>query len=200
MSPQTAPVRSRAAGSLGVGVIGTGFMGRAHALAWRNAAAVFGDIPVPSLLVVCDPDAAVADAAAEAFGFTRAVTDWRAVLADPAVKVVSIATPNGLHRQMAIAALEAGKHVWCEKPMALTCADAEAMADAAAKAPGQTLLGYNYVRNPAVDHARRLVASGTIGRVAHFRGCIDEDYSADARLPWSWRCRAAEAGLGFWAT
>jgi predicted dehydrogenase len=171
-------------------------MGRAHALAWRNAAALFGDIPAPSLLVVCDTDAAAADAAAEAFGFKRAATDWGAVLADPAIEAVSITTPNGLHRPMAVAALEAGKHVWCEKPMALTVADAEAMADAAARARGQTLLGYNYVRNPVIDHARRLIAAGTIGRVAHFRGCIDEDYSADAQLPWSWRCRAAEAGLG----
>jgi predicted dehydrogenase len=177
-----------------VGIIGTGFIGRAHASAWRNVAALFADVARPTLVVFCDADAHAAEAAAENFGFARAVADWRA--ADPAVHVVSITTPNALHREMAVAALQAGKHVWCEKPMALTRADAEAMAETAAQAAGQTLLGYNYARNPAIDHASRLIAAGTIGRVVHFRGCFDEDYSADATLPWSWRCRAADAGLG----
>jgi predicted dehydrogenase len=107
-----------------------------------------------------------------------------------------VTTPNRLHREMALAALEAGKHVWCEKPMALTLAEAEAMAEAAERAGVVTLVGYNYLRNPAVEHARRLIEAGRIGRVVHFRGVVDEDYQADPELPWSWRARVAEAGLG----
>ncbi len=181
---------------IGVGVIGTGFMGRCHALAWRAVGAVFDDVPLPELAVVCDADAGAASRAAERFGFARAVADWREVVADPAVAVMSITLPNAMHKEVALAALGAGKHVWCEKPMALTLADAEAMASAAADAPGVAALGYNYLRNPAVEHAARLIRSGTVGRVAQFRGVMDEDYSADPALPWSWRYRRAEAGLG----
>jgi predicted dehydrogenase len=98
---------------------------------------------------------------------------------------------------MAELALASGKHVWCEKPMALTLEDAEAMAAAARAAPNcRTMLGYNYARNPALAHAKRLVEAGAIGRPFHFRGVVDEDYMADPDLPWSWRCVAAEAGLG----
>jgi predicted dehydrogenase len=97
---------------------------------------------------------------------------------------------------MAIAAFEAGKHVWCEKPMGLTLGEAAAMAAAARKAGTRTQVGYNYTRNPAISHARRLIASGAIGRPFHFAGVMDEDYMADPELPWSWRCRKEEAGTG----
>jgi predicted dehydrogenase len=97
---------------------------------------------------------------------------------------------------MALAALEAGKHVWCEKPMALTLADAEEM-EAAARAAGVvTMLGYNYIRNPAFQHAKRIIEDGRIGRVVHVRGWVDEDYQADPDLPWTWRAKLADAGLG----
>jgi predicted dehydrogenase len=98
---------------------------------------------------------------------------------------------------MAVAALQAGKHVWCEKPMALTLADAEAMTAAAAKAKDQaTALGYGYLRNPALQYAKTLIAEGALGEVFDFRGSVDEDYMADPDLPWSWRLRAKDAGLG----
>lgn len=181
---------------IGVGVIGTGFMGRCHALAWRAVGAVFDDVKLPDLVAVCDADAGAAGRAAERFGFARATADWRDLIADPAVAVVSITLPNGLHKEVALAALAAGKHVWCEKPMALTLADAEAMASAASAAPSVAALGYSYLRNPAVVHAARLIESGAIGEVVQFRGVFDADYSADAGLPWSWRYRRAEAGLG----
>jgi len=182
--------------SIGVALIGTGFMGKAHAIAWANARRILGVEAEVRLELLCDIPEERAGAMAAQFGFSRATGDWRAVLADPAVDVVSITTPNGLHREMAVAALAAGRHVWCEKPMALTLADAEAM-EAAARAAGRvTLLGYNYVRNPAVTHARRLVAAGAIGRPVHFRGWVDEDYQADPGLAWSWRATRAAAGLG----
>lgn len=179
---------------LGVGLIGTGFMGKAHALAWRTVRAVMGDVPDVRLAALADTPGDRAAAMAAQFGFARGTDDWRSVVDDPAVQVVSITTPNGMHREMACAALAAGKHVWCEKPMALTLDDARAMA--AAAGVKKTQLGYNYIHNPAFTHACRLVAGGGIGRVVQVRGWVDEDYQADPDLPWTWRAKIAEAGLG----
>lgn len=183
------------AAPLGVALIGTGFMGKCHAMAWRNVATAFGGHP-PRLEVLVDTPQGKAASLAPAWGFARASGDWRAAVADPAVDVVSITTPNGLHREMAEAALAAGKHVWLEKPMALTVADAEAM-EAAARASGRaTILGYNYTRSPAFRAAIDLVGSGAIGRPIHFRGMYDEDYLADPAQPWSWRLTKKDGGLG----
>ena len=181
---------------IGVGLIGTGFMGKAHALAYGAVKAVMGDVPAVRRAVLAETPGEKAVAMADQFGFARATGDWRAVVADPEVQVVSITTPNGMHRDMAVAALAAGKHVWCEKPMALTLADAREMAAAARASGKKTRLGYNYTANPAFTHACRLVAAGEIGRVVHVRGWVDEDYQADPELPWSWRAKLADAGLG----
>jgi predicted dehydrogenase len=180
--------------ALGVGLIGTGFMGKAHALAYGAVRAVMGDLPDLRRVVLCDTPADKARGFADQFGFARATGDWRSVVDDPDVQVVSITTPNGMHREMACAALAAGKHVWCEKPMALTLDDARAMV--AAVGGRKTQLGYNYIHNPAFTHACRLVAEGEIGRVVQVRGWVDEDYQADPDLPWTWRAKIAEAGLG----
>ena len=178
------------------GVIGTGFMGKAHCLAYGAVAATFGDVPRPILAVLCDLDAAALNAKARAFGFETSSTDWREVVADRSIDAVSITTWNRSHRDIALAALFAGKHVWCEKPMGLTLQDAEDMADAARRSGRVALLGYNYIRNPVLALARRLIAEGTIGTVFDFRGQIDEDYMADPDAPWTWRMRRDEAGLG----
>lgn len=183
-------------GGLGVALIGTGFMGKCHALAYGAVGRVFGDVAAPRLEIVCDQPLDRATTLAHQFGFARASDDWRAVVADPGVDIVSITTPNGLHREMAQAALAAGKHVWCEKPMALTLADAEEMTEAAARAGTVTIVGYNYTRNPAFHHAQRLIEAGVLGRIVQFRGFVDEDYQADPDLAWTWRARIAEAGLG----
>ena len=181
---------------IGVALIGTGFMGKCHAMAYGAVKAVFGDVPHVDRVVLCDVDAANAKQRASEYGFARSTTDWRDLLKDPAIHLISVTSPNGMHREMAVAALEAGKHVWCEKPMALTLADAGAMA-ASAKAAGKvTALGYAYLRNPALQHARQLIESGVIGEVFDFRGSVDEDYMADPSLPWSWRLTRKEAGLG----
>ena len=182
---------------IGVGLIGTGFMGKCHAMAYGAVKAVFGDVPAIERVALCDVDEVRTARLAGEFGFAKAVTNWRDLLSDPAIALISITSPNGLHREMAVAALEAGKHVWCEKPMALTLADAEAMTAAAARAKGQaTALGYGYLRNPALQYARTLIAEGAIGEVFDFRGSVDEDYMADPDLPWSWRLTRKEAGLG----
>lgn len=182
--------------ALGVALIGTGFMGRCHAMAWHNVATIYGGAP-PRLEILCDSNSTSAAAHAGPFGFARATADWRAAIEDDAVDVVSITTPNYLHRPMAEAALQAGKHIWLEKPMSIDLADAEAMADLAASHPRQvTVLGYNYLRSPAFLHARDLIRSGAIGAPRAFRGVYDEDYCADPDRPWTVRMTRAGAGLG----
>ena len=182
--------------SLGVAVIGTGFMGKCHAMAWSHVRAVFGGETEIRLEVLCDTNEAVTRQKALEGGFAWSETDWTKLLDDPRIDIVSITTPNNLHRDMAVAFLEAGKHVWCEKPMALTLDDAEAMAVAATQAKGKTLLGYNYIRNPSLAHARKIIQEGALGRIIHFRGQVDEDYQADENVPWSWRSRLETGGLG----
>ena len=165
-------------------------------MAWSHVRAVFGEIPAPNLMTLCDVDMAPTAKRAAEWGFAAPETDWRRILDDPKIDIVSITTPNNLHREMAIACLEAGKHVWCEKPMALTLADAHAMARAAASSNVKTILGYNYIRNPAIAHARRMLMDGVIGQIVHVRGAVDEDYMAAEGTPWTWRSRIATGGLG----
>jgi predicted dehydrogenase len=181
---------------IGVALIGTGFMGKCHAMAYGAVKAVFGDVPNIDRVTLCDVDEAHTKKKAAEFGFAKATTNWRDLLADSKIGLISITTPNGSHREMAVAALEAGKHVWCEKPMALTLDDAEAMLAAAKKSKRVTALGYGYLRNPVLQTAKRLIAEGAIGAVHDFRGSVDEDYMADPTLPWSWRLRSKDAGLG----
>ena len=180
----------------GAGLIGTGFMGKCHAMAWGAVKAVFGDVPRPRLEILCDVDERSARARAGEFGFARWTTDWREVMADEAVDVVSITTPNALHRPMVEEAARNGKAIWCEKPLALTLEDATAMARAVSEAGVPALIGYNYLRNPAILHARKLIAEGVIGEIIQFRGFCDEDYMADPDLPYTWRCRIGDAGTG----
>ena len=181
---------------LGIALIGTGFMGKCHAMAWRTVAATFGGAH-PRLEVLCDMPDDKAQAFAAQFGFARGTSDWEAAINDPAVDVVSITTPNGMHRPMAEAALKAGKHVWLEKPMALTLEDADAMRDLASQYPDQkTILGYNYTRSPAFQSAVQMIRRGDIGTLHAFRGVYDESYSADPDLPWTWRSTKEKGGLG----
>ncbi|TYC52127.1 Gfo/Idh/MocA family oxidoreductase [Rhodobacterales bacterium] len=182
--------------SLGIGLIGTGFMGKCHALAYNSVKAVFGDVPATRLEVLCDVPDDKASGFAKQFGFARATSDWKDLIADPKVDIVCITTPNKVHKEMALAALEAGKHVHLEKPMALTMEDAREMLAAAETSGAKTIVGYNYLHNPAMSHARKLIAEGAIGRLVHFRGTVDEDYQADPELAWTWRATRADAGLG----
>lgn len=181
---------------LGIALIGTGFMGKCHAMAWRNVATVFGGAH-PRLQILADVTETQAHQFARQFGFARSTAHWEEAATAADVDIVSITAPNGMHRPMAEAALKAGKHVWLEKPMALTLDDARSMADLARASPGQmTILGYNYLRSPAFQAARRLIAEGQIGTPVAFRGVYDEDYSADPLLPWSWRMTHEGGGLG----
>lgn len=179
-----------------VGLIGTGFMGKTHANAWRNVQAVMGCDQSVTLRALCDVPLDKAKSVARQFGFAQATDDWHALVTSDDIDVVSITTPNHLHKDMALQAIAAGKHIWCEKPMALTLDEAGEMHAAAQKAGVKSLVGYNYIHNPAFAHAQRLIADGTIGRIVHFRGWVDEDYQADPDLPWTWRAKISDAGLG----
>jgi predicted dehydrogenase len=165
--------------SIGVGLIGTGYMGKCHALAWTSVHAVFGDGPVVRLEHLVEVTPELAAQRAGEFGFARSGSDWRALMADPKVDVVSVTTPNQFHAEMAIAALEAGKHVWCEKPMATSLADARRMVDAARASGRVAVLGYNYIQSPMVRQLETLLRAGTIGTVNHVRVEMDEDFMAD---------------------
>jgi predicted dehydrogenase len=191
MTSSKDPMTSDPMTSLGIGLIGTGYMGKCHAMAWNSVAPVYGDVARPRLAVLADATQALADAKAREFGFERATGDWRSVVTDPAVDVVSITTPTRFHPDMAVAALEAGKHVWCEKPMASGLAESERML-AAAKASGRVAaLGYNYIQNPIIRLIRALLDEGRIGSVNHVRFEMDEDFMADPDEPFSWRSEAA---------
>ncbi|MDW6025574.1 Gfo/Idh/MocA family oxidoreductase [Mesorhizobium sp. BAC0120] len=173
--------------SIGVGLIGSGFMGKAHALAWNAVRPVFGDVPAIRLAHLGDANDALARAKADEFGFAKASGDWRQVVADPEVDVVSITTPNKFHLEMAAAALAAGKDVWCEKPMAPNLADAEKMLAAARQSGKVAVLGYNYVQNPVIRHISKLIGEGAIGAVNHVRIEMDEDFMADPEAPFQQR-------------
>ena len=184
---------------LGVGMVGYAFMGRAHSLAWNTVDRVF-DVPLrPRLAAVCGRDKAAAQAVADRFGWAAAETDWRALIDRDDVDLIDISAPGDLHAPIAIAALEAGKHVLCEKPLANTLAEAEAMkaaADAAYPGGARAMVGFNYRRVPALALARRLVDEGRIGSLRHFRAVYLQDWLADADAPMTWRMQAERAGSG----
>lgn len=172
---------------LRVGLIGSGFMGRAHAFAYGIAQKVF-DLPFRvELTVLADATAEAATRAAQELGFARGTGDWRALVTDPDVDVVHVTAPNALHREMALAALAAGKAVHCEKPLAPTAAEAQEMAQAAARAGAVTQVGFNYLCNPMLRLAREIIESGEIGEIRSYRGIHAEDYMADAAAPFSFR-------------
>lgn len=183
---------------LGVALVGYAFMGRAHSQAWRTVGAAFDGPPVARKVLVGRDEVAVGEAAAR-LGWEEHATDWRAVLEQEDVDVVDVCTPGHLHAEIAIAALEAGKHVLCEKPLANDTASAERMVAAAeaARARGQVAaLGHTYRRVPALAHARDLVAQGRLGEIRQVRASYLQDWLVDEQAPMSWRLRAETAGSG----
>lgn len=181
---------------LNIGLIGTGYMGKAHAIALHAAPRVFVLSAHPVCEMLAEVDAELAARKAQELGFARSTGNWRSLVADPTIDVVDICAPNFLHQEMALAAIAHGKHVYAEKPLALSAAAAREMADAAERAGVRTLVGFNYLRNPATQLAREIIASGEIGELVHFRGRHNEDYLADPEMPHGWRTRRATAGAG----
>ena len=183
--------------TLGVAVVGFGWMGRVHTQAYARLPHHYPDLPLrPELVTVAEEVPGRAEEAAARFGFATATRDWREVAADPRVKAVSVTAPNFLHREIGVAMAEAGKHLWIEKPVGLTAADARAVADAAARAGVHSAVGFNYRNAPAVEAARDLVASGGIGTVTHVRIRLFSDYAAHPQGALTWRYERERGGSG----
>jgi len=184
-------------GRIGVGMVGYAFMGAAHSQAWRTAPHVF-DLPADvDMTVVAGRDAAKVSAAAAHLGWRESTTDWRTLVGRDDVDLVDICTPGDTHTEIALAALAAGKHVLCEKPLANSVADARAMTEAATAHPGLVaMVGFTYRRVPAIQLARQLVAEGRIGQVRHVRAQYLQDWIADPQAPLSWRLDKQKAGSG----
>ncbi len=195
----TAPASPAAQPPLGVGMIGYAFMGAAHSQAWRTVGRVF-DLPLEvRMAVLCGRNRDQAAAAASRLGWESVETHWKALLTRDDVRLVDVCTPGSSHADITIAALEAGKHVLCEKPLANTVAEARAMVKAAqaARAGGvRSMVGFNYRRMPAVAFARQLIAEGRLGAIRHVRAQYLQDWIVDPEFPLVWRLRAEEAGSG----
>lgn len=172
---------------IGIGLVGGGYMGKAHAVALRAVAAVFDTALRPRLEVIAAASPETAERYRRVYGFARAAASWQALVADPAVGAVVIASPQSTHRAIAEAAFAAGKPVLCEKPLGASLEDARAMVAAAQAAGVANMIGFNYVRTPATQFVRRLLADGAIGRVTWFCGEHAEDFLADPSLPATWR-------------
>ena len=176
------------------GLIGSGFMGKTHALALANVNRIF-DLPLRvELHTLSDIDDAAATRAAQQLGFAYSIGSWRDLIWNKDINLVDITTPNRLHKEMALAAIDAGKHVYCEKPLAPTAADCLEMTLAAERKGVRTAVGFNYLKNPMVKLAREIIDSGEIGEVRSFRGIHAEDFMADVHIPWSWRLDPAGGG------
>jgi predicted dehydrogenase len=186
-------------GELGIGMVGYAFMGRAHSQAWRSVGRFF-DLPfTPRMAAICGRDRGRVAAAADRLGWAATETDWKRLVGRDDVDLVDVCTPGSSHAEISIAALEAGKHVLCEKPLANTVEEARAMAAAAERAAAagvRAMVGFNFRRVPAVALARELVAAGRLGALRHVRAAYLGSHLLDPELPLVWRLQASEAGSG----
>lgn len=180
--------------TLRLGLIGSGFMGKTHVFGFALAEKVF-DLPFRvELACLADATEEIAAQAAARLGFARFTADWRAMAADPEIDLIDVTAPNALHREMALAAIAAGKPVYCEKPLAPSAGEAREMADAAEAAGIATQVGFNYLANPVLALAREMIAAGELGEVHSYRGVHAEDYMTAADAPWGFRLDPAGGG------
>ena len=182
---------------LNVGLIGAGFMGKAHSLAYVAMPMFFWPAPaIPVRKTIVDVSDSIAAEAAQRFGFEKSTSDWRSVVEDPEIDIIDIATPNHLHAAIAIAAAAAGKHIISEKPLARNGDEAKTMYDAVKNAGIVHMVAFNYRRTPAVALAKKYINEGAIGDILNFRGTYLQDWSADPDGPLSWRFQKSIAGSG----
>lgn len=172
---------------IGIGIVGGGYMGKAHSVAMSAVGAVFNTALRPRLEMICASSPESAERYRAAYGFRRATEDWRVLVNDPAVEAVVIASPQTTHRQIAEVAFARGKPVLCEKPLGSSLEDGQAMVAAAEAAGVTNMVGFNYVRTPATQFARQLIAQGELGDITWFRGEHTEDFYADPEAPATWR-------------
>jgi predicted dehydrogenase len=170
-----------------IGIIGGGYMGKRHAVAFSAVGATFGTKLRPILEMVCARSMETANSYKESYGFARATDDWRVLTNDPDVDAVIIASPQSTHEEIALAAFSAGKHVLCEKPLSVSVNSSRRMADAAVGSGKIHMAGFNYVRTPATQFARQMIARGDLGQITHFRGEHTEDFLANPGEPANWR-------------
>ena len=179
---------------IGIGIVGGGYMGKAHSVAMAAVASVF-DTPLrPRLVSICGSSPESSRRYQAAYGFERAADDWQALVTDPDVEAIVIASPQSTHRAIAEAAFARGKHVLCEKPLGASIADARAMTAAAEASGCANMIGFNYIRTPASRYACDLIAEGRIGQVTWFRGEHTEDFYADPDSPATWRSEGEANG------
>ncbi|MGN7859629.1 Gfo/Idh/MocA family protein [Microbacterium sp. 22303] len=182
---------------LNVGLVSVGWMGRLHSRAYLAAAHHYPELPVRAVLArAADPDQGGREHAVDVLGYTDAVADYRDVLADTDIDVVSICAPNFLHHEIALATAAAGKHFWIEKPMGRSARESREIAQAAASAGVITAVGFNYRHAPAIAHARALVRSGALGEITNVRVSFLADYSSDPLGALTWRFERARSGSG----
>src|SRR5215212_4648926 len=181
---------------IGVGLVGYKFMGRAHSNAYRQVARFFDLELSPRMQAICGRDEAGVKDAATSLGWKSYETDYRRLLERDDVDLVDVSTPGKTHHEMAIAALEAGKHVLCEKPLANTLEESREMLDAARTAGTVNMVCFNYRRAPAVQLAKQLIEEGRIGKIRHWRAVYLQDFILDPELPLIWRFRKEVAGSG----
>ncbi|MEM8978747.1 MAG: Gfo/Idh/MocA family oxidoreductase [Pseudomonadota bacterium] len=172
---------------IGIGIVGGGYMGKAHSVAFAAVGSVFETSLRPRLEMICASSPASAESYRAKFGFARATSDWKALVEDPKVEAVIIATPQKFHREIAVAAFALAKPVFCEKPLGASLEDSRAMVNAAQASGAVNMVGFNYVRTPATQFARQLIAEGRLGQITYFRGEHTEDFFADPDAPATWR-------------
>jgi predicted dehydrogenase len=183
--------------TLGVAVVGYGWMGQVHARAYSRVRQHFPQQPLlPALVLVADAEEDRRADAQRSFGFETTTARWQDALTDDRVDAVSVTAPNFLHREIGAAVAAAGKHLWIEKPVGLSAQDAQAVADAVASTGVQSTVGFNYRNAPAVDHARNLIGEGAIGRVTNATFRLLADYAAHPHAPLSWRFERDQGGNG----
>jgi predicted dehydrogenase len=182
--------------SVNVAIIGTKFMGKAHSNAWSSAPKFF-DLPLkPVLKVACGQDQPATQEFAARWGWEVVESDWRKVVERPDIDIIDVCTPTYLHKDIVVAAAQNGKHIFCEKPVALNYAQAKEMYEAAEKAGVLHYLNHNYRRTPAVAFAKYLIESGKIGQIFHWRGAYLQDWITDPNFPLTWHLRKEYAGAG----
>ncbi|MCA9876372.1 MAG: Gfo/Idh/MocA family oxidoreductase, partial [Thermomicrobiales bacterium] len=181
---------------IGVGLVGYKFMGRAHSNAYRQVPHFFDVDPKPRMVAICGRDEASVRDAAENLGWEGYETDYEALIARPDIQLIDVSTPGDTHKDVVLAALKAGKHVICEKPLANNLAEAREMLEAARAAGTVAVVNYNYRRVPAVQWAKKLIDDGTIGEVRHWRAVYLQDWINDPEFPLVWRLQKEHAGSG----
>ncbi len=181
--------------TIGIGLIGAGNIAQFHMQGYNSIREAYGEY-IPHFVVVADQNIKAAESIRDRYGYETATTDWHDVISNPAVDVVLITSPNFLHAEMVIAAANAGKHVMCEKPMAMNKEEGKAMCEAIDKAGVTSLIDFIYLKCPTVVETRRMIEAGELGDIITFRGWFDSGYKADPDSPMEWRQYKKLAGTG----